>query len=214
MDLIPVREDIEAISVRPVGDALIILGGCLEDFVRKVYVGVLAGDVHDKSVIALVHEPQEIGIAASSRQLQPIDEIAAALQPHISIQETSGAVSSDELGVALGHDGESLSGALESSSKSLAIQAVGTIVPHRLVRAAVINEGNAPIADPIRRLDASAVGPQQAYSFKCRKLQINDDLNLSVLTNAFVVCSDPVGLGREHNARFDRTPVRREASRK
>ena len=120
MDLVPVWEDIEAISVPPVGDALIILSGCLDDFIRKINVGVLTGDVHDKSVIALVHEPQEIGIAASSRQLQPIDKIAAHFSL-ISIQETSRTVATDELGVALGHDGESLSGALESSSKSLTI---------------------------------------------------------------------------------------------
>ena len=101
-------------------------------------------------------------------------------------------MATDELGVALGHDGESLSGALESSSKSLTIQAVGTVVPYRLVRAAVIDEGNVPVADPIWSLDTSAGGSQQAYSFKCRKLQINDNFNLSVLTNAFVVRSHPI----------------------
>ena len=115
--------------------------------------------------------------------------------------------------VALGHDRVSLCGALAGSSKTLTVQAVCTIVPHRLLRAAIINEGNVPVADPIRGLKTSTGGPQQADSFKCRKLQIDDNLDLCVLTNAFVVCSQPVGFNGEHDIGLDRTSVRREASR-
>ena len=86
-------------------------------------------------------------------------------------------------------------------------------MPYRLVRAAIINEGNVPVADPIRGLKTSTGGSQQANSFKCRKLQIDDNLDLCVLTNAFVVCPQSVGFNGEHDIGLDRTSVRREASR-
>ena len=69
MNLVPVRENVQAMTVDPLSDAVFIAVSDKVDIIRKVDVAGLTGNVDGKPMLVLVDEPQEVRVAASSRQL-------------------------------------------------------------------------------------------------------------------------------------------------
>ena len=87
MHLVPVGENVQAMAVDPLSNAMLIVGGDIVDIIGKIDVAVSTGDVNDKPMLILVDESQEVRIAASSRQLKPVCEVAAHIML-VSIQKT------------------------------------------------------------------------------------------------------------------------------